>query len=293
MHTTHIKAATITLLTIALTAQTGCFTALSLIKQNQQKKELKASQAKFQEDLKKGEVAMLEPACQNLTYEERRLSNEEGKQACEALSNKLVARLGEIECERVPEAWEASKKLRIQNLEPVFVATFERAASCENWNYIFNDLVVFNGRQIDGSMLLTRLEEQNEPVETLYLQGVNEKQVTSGAFGKFANWRKTKSSEPITCSDYTALPTDGKVTSSQILGMLLSSTACTKDAVSMSLDMLLEGNKFDREFACKTLGEHGSTEHQEKIGTVAAYDKEWDVRRECDAAWGQIKLRNQ
>ena len=60
MHTTHIKAATITLLTIALTAQTGCFTALSLIKQNQQKKEREASQAKFQEDLQKGEVAMLE-----------------------------------------------------------------------------------------------------------------------------------------------------------------------------------------------------------------------------------------
>lgn len=292
MNTTHIKTATLAILTIALTSQTGCYTAVALLKQSQDKKNLEASQAKFQEDLKKGDVAMLEPACQNLTYEERRLSNEEGKQACDALSNKLVTRIESIECERVPEAWEASKKLRLQSLEPIFMATFERAAACEDWNYIMNDLVVFNARQVDGTVLLTKLEEKQQPVETLYLSGVTNKAVTSTAFGKFANWRKTQG-EPIKCTDYKALPLDGQVTSSQILSMLLSSTECTKDAVGMSLDMLLKGNKFDREFACKTLGEHGSPEHQEKIGTVAVYDKEWDVRRECDAAWGQIKLRHQ
>ncbi len=290
-HTSNLRLITFFFGGAILLTQTGCFTALHMLQQKQQKDALEASQAKFKEDVKKGDVAVLEPACQNLRYEDRRLSNEESNLACEALSEKLAARIGGIECDRVKEAWDASKRTRIKDKEPIFMATFERSVECKNWSYIFNDLVLTNYNGLDGKKLIVKLDEKGEPVEDLYLAEVKAKTLNTTGFDRYMNWRIAKDT-PVSCDTYKALPVNGKVSATQVLKVLLSNEECTPDALELSVATLLDGNKFDRQFACKTIGEFGDTRHEEKLQTVYMYDKEWDVRQECDAALGKIKLRS-
>lgn len=225
---------------------------------------------------------------------------------CKATGRLMAEEMATVDCKEITTYWENAKKMNSKIKEIVYDAYGLRAAACDKWGIVFEDLMHW-GQLNKGAMgykLLVKIADAPLPLESKFLEYL--KTQTSPlnsknswyAMAHYIMWRADQNKGE-SCGAYATSANKLNAGGQHYMLQYFNIKNC-KDGISLALRSLAAENPDTRSLACRYLGKHGEGKHIKKLSVLAGrdgyritrnYRVVYPVRDTCNNAIAKIKVR--
>lgn len=225
---------------------------------------------------------------------------------CKATGRLMAEEMASVDCKEISTYWENAKKMNSKIKELVYDAYGVRAATCDQWKIVFEDLMHWGqlNKRAMGYKLLLKIDEASLPLESKFVEYLKtqakplDSKNSWYAMAHYIMWRADKDKGE-SCGTYAATANKLNAGGQHYMLQYFNIKSC-KDGTTLALRSLAAENPDTRNLACRYLGKHGTSKHIKKLGVLASrdgyritrnYRVVYPVRDTCNNAIAKIKVR--